>query len=145
MTPKPTGDSVADCLAKSRQLLDDSRANLDMGRLETAVDRAYYAMYHAVRALLTNKGIPLPKTHSGLRSVFGDKLVKSGKVPRRFYKSLARGAQLREEATYTIYAKHGPDVTKVLVEEAEEFVAMAEKECGTTRSRVKSRSRRKAA
>ena len=112
-----------------------------MGRLETAVDRAYYAMYHAARALLTNRDIPLPKTHSGLRSVFGDAMVRKGKLPRRFYKSLARGAQLREEATYTIYAKHGKDTASLLLDEAEEFVALVERECGGAQTKAGARRR----
>ena len=118
-------------MAKARKFLDDARANLKMGRLDTALDRAYYAMYHAARAMLQHYDIPLPKTHSGLRSVLGHELVKPGIVSRRYFQSLARGAQIREEVTYTVYAHHGQEAVENMVREADWFVSMAERTCRT--------------
>ena len=96
-----------------------------MGRLDTALGRAYYTMYHAARAMLQHHGIPLPKTHSRLRSVLGRDLVKPGIVSRLYFQSLARGGQIREEVTYTVYAHHGLAVVENMVREADWFISIA--------------------
>lgn len=82
--------------------------------------------------------LPLAKTHSGLRSVFSAEFVQTGTIPRRFFESLARGAHLREQATYTVYARYGRTIVSHAVKEAEEFFLMAQRMC---RRRTRSRSR----
>ena len=62
------------CLRSCKLLLADNDA---LG----AVNRLYYALYHAACAALTHRGIEIPKTHSGLIARFGETFVKPGDLP----------------------------------------------------------------
>jgi uncharacterized protein (UPF0332 family) len=76
--------------------------SLDLQRLGHhggAVSRAYYAAYHAARALLYNKGVE-PKTHEGLRRMIGVHYVLTGELAATHADALARLAFMRDAADY---------------------------------------------
>lgn len=61
-------------------------------------------MLNAARAGLLSAGVPedkLPKTHAGLISAFGERVVKSGKVDAEFGRSMNKAEGLRLRADYT--------------------------------------------
>lgn len=66
---------------------------------ESAVSRAYYAMFYMARALLQRKGIET-KTHSGLRQQFGLHFVKDGPISTPFARVLDEAEDLRALAEY---------------------------------------------
>jgi uncharacterized protein len=49
-----------------------------------AVGRAYYAMFHAAKAVLLSREIER-SSHHGVLSAFGEHIVKPGLVERRFH------------------------------------------------------------
>ena len=69
---------------KAATSLNSSQLLFSSGDYDGACNRAYYAMFDAARAaLLIEEGddsVLSIKTHSGLISTFGIRLVKSGKV-----------------------------------------------------------------
>ena len=64
-----------------------------------AVNRAYYAMYCAVQALLLTKGIHA-KTHKGLFTKFSEEYIKTGLLPRAMSGMLTSTEDLRIDADY---------------------------------------------
>lgn len=46
-------------------MLHDAKLMLQSDRYRSAIDRAYYAMFHASRAALHMDSLELPKTHAG--------------------------------------------------------------------------------
>ncbi len=60
---------------------------------------SYYAIYHAVKALLLLKGID-PKTHEGVERMFGLYYVKTGEFDIKLGKVIGRLMKMREEADY---------------------------------------------
>lgn len=84
--------SLIDALMrKSRRALRSARLDLHDGDTDGAINRSYYAMLNAARAGLLSAGVhedQLPKTHSGLISAFGERVVKSGKVDPEFGRSM---------------------------------------------------------
>lgn len=56
------------------------------GEYEDAVSRAYYAMYHAAKAALATVNV-FPKTHEGVVSEFGRRLILTGDFPKELGKS----------------------------------------------------------
>ncbi len=75
-------------MAKADRACASARALLDLGDVDGACNRAYYAMFDAARAALLASGASVTadtgKTHSGLIKAFGDHLIKQGRYRRRW-------------------------------------------------------------
>ena len=86
-------------LEKAGQYLNDASATLGMGMFDTAANRSYYAIFHAVRALLALDGKDFKK-HSGVISYFQQQYIKSGVFDRSFSDVLKNAFSLRTESDY---------------------------------------------
>jgi len=89
MTPEQ-GQLVRYRLARAMESLDEARLLLANGHIRTAVTRIYYACFYAVSALLLTEGQSSPK-HSGVRSLFDQLWIATGRLPKdmgRFYRRL---------------------------------------------------------
>ena len=73
-------------MAKADRACLSARALLNLGDVDGACNRAYYAMFDAARAALLASGSPvrpdIGKTHSGLINTFSEHLIKNGPVPK---------------------------------------------------------------
>jgi uncharacterized protein (UPF0332 family) len=86
-----------------------------------AVNRAYYAMFYAVLAVLVTKGLGSSK-HSGTISLFDREFVKPGDLPKELSRSLHMAFERRQQADYgELIPLDEPAATRV-TEEAEIFV-----------------------
>ncbi len=126
MSPKllsPTG-----LMAKAETACTSAQALLQLGDVDGATNRAYYAMFDAARAaLLTNQGcIPttdgVARTHSGVIAAFGNTFVKSGRLPKEIGRLLNRAHEVRLLADYTGSSVDATDARNV-VDQAKLFVA----------------------
>lgn len=70
-----------------------------IGSYRSAINRYYYAAFHAVRALLATKGLDSPK-HSGVISHFNKEFVRLGSVSKTSSKALSDLFELRSNADY---------------------------------------------
>ncbi len=118
--------SIAGALiAKAIRAGESANLLLADGDIDGACDRAYYAMFNAARAALlaANVGITqdIGKTHSGLISAFGLQLVKTGRIPNEFGKSLNRAEEIRLIADYKGDSVEFVDANE-LVLQADRFV-----------------------
>lgn len=97
--------NATELLQKAERALTSARVLLDLGDVDGACNRAYYAMFDAARAALIATNAPtapeIAKTHSGLITAFSLHLVKSGQVPVEFGKAFNRVADIRLVADYT--------------------------------------------
>jgi uncharacterized protein (UPF0332 family) len=119
-------------MSKARQACSSAKALLNLGDVDGACNRAYYAMFDAARAaLLASKapvGPELGKTHSGLIAAFSLHLVKNGPLSKDIGRLLNRGEEVRLVADYT-----GDSVTQA---DAENQVLQAELFVNTVESEV---------
>ncbi len=109
-------------LEKALAKLHSAKILLHHGMYDDAASRAYYAMFHSAKALLSKMGIS-PKSHEGVVKSFGEHLVKTGILPKALGEKLRRAKDLREKGDYSPYYTTPEDVAKTLVEDAEEFYA----------------------
>lgn len=84
---------------KAKEFLEDSRANRTESRNRTAVNRAYYAVLHAVRALLILEGVD-PETHSGAVTTFSLRFIKTGLLPLDTIKDIKMLLSRRTDVDY---------------------------------------------
>ncbi|MCX5994228.1 MAG: HEPN domain-containing protein [Chloroflexi bacterium] len=88
---------------------------------EDAVSRAYYAMFHAARAVLYTRGITT-KTHSGLITSFGIEIAEKGIVDREYGRMLNRAFNLRQKSDYETGSRFKREDVAEMLENAEKFV-----------------------
>ena len=113
-------------MAKAVQASASARVLLDLGDVDGACNRAYYAMFDAARAALLTLGASVPpdvgKTHSGLIAAFGLHFVKDGPFPKEMGRLLKRAEEIRLVADYKGDSIEFEDA-KEMVGQAETFVA----------------------
>jgi hypothetical protein len=102
-------------------MLADAQVMFDGGRLRSAGDRAYYAIFHASQAALLAIGKKPTRSHRGLRSQFGRHLIISGLLERELGRTLTFAHQVRQESTYEAYADADPTEVSTLLNRAREF------------------------
>ncbi len=83
----------------AHEMLSDAQDALLRGRLRSALSRAYYANFHAARALLWTKGIA-PKTHKGLIQQFSQHVIKTNILDKSYGAILKDAFDERELADY---------------------------------------------
>jgi uncharacterized protein (UPF0332 family) len=87
-------------MARADEELRAAEHLLAHGFARIALTRAYFAAFHAVRALLYARGHE-PRTHRGAISLFGQHFVKHGTYPAADGWLLSRLQRFREEADYS--------------------------------------------
>lgn len=113
-------------MRKARQAVVSAKALHQMGDMDGAVNRAYYAMFDAARAALQRShapvGLNVAKTHSGLIAAFGLHLIKTGLLPIELGRTINRAEELRLVADY-IGEPIDAEQIRWAVEQAGNFVA----------------------
>ncbi|MGB9860567.1 MAG: HEPN domain-containing protein [Moorellaceae bacterium] len=62
---------------RAKEAIEEAELLFSKGHIRTSVNRLYYACFYAASAILLAKGYSSAK-HSGIRSLFYQKLVKTG-------------------------------------------------------------------
>ena len=104
--------------AKAQRFLDDARANLTENRINTSVNRSYYAALNCVQALLILEGVN-PESHRGMITTLSLRFLKGELLPVSVVKSFKILLSRRTDADYG-------DFETIDRIEAEDSVAKAE-------------------
>lgn len=106
---------------KAKTFLAEANKMVEMKLWDMAVNRFYYACFHAAQAAIVHFGFAA-HTHAGTISVFGLNFVKTGKISTELGVFFSRMEQLRMKADYNC----DYDVTQ---EDVESMIAPAHKFC----------------
>ncbi len=107
---------------QAEESLDEARFLLAGGKsARSIINRAYYAMFYAVLALLVYEAFSSSK-HSGVLSYFNQHFIKGGIFDKSLGFSLAKGFELRQRVDYREQVKLQDDEAKQVVSQAERFV-----------------------
>ncbi len=109
---------------KSKQYLHDSDLLLKNNSSESAVSRAYYAMYYMAKALLFDIDVN-PKTHQGVVMMFGKHFIKTEIFEKVYGNILSKALNQRIIGDYEIGTGIEMDLATEIVDEAHKFVASA--------------------
>jgi len=94
---------VSPYLVRARQALQTAHANLAAGDTIGASSRAYYALFDAVRAVLSERelaDIERIRTHRGISHVFHATVVQAGLMSEDVARIFPRALELRSSADY---------------------------------------------
>jgi uncharacterized protein (UPF0332 family) len=69
------------------------------GHYKGANNRAYYSIFHGMRAVLALEGVDFKK-HSGVIAHFNQHYIKTGKIKKEFFKIISEASYIRNESDY---------------------------------------------
>jgi uncharacterized protein (UPF0332 family) len=111
-------------MEEARECLEDGRYLLDANRgARTVVNRAYYAAFYAVLALLQTIG-KVPRKHEGALGLFDFEFVKAGVLPRESSEMLHQLFDARLEDDYQRTDQVQPEEATELIDLADHFVQL---------------------
>ena len=81
----PVGDIsvIKAILFKSREKLETAQIDFDNGRYNDSVSRSYYAVFHAISAVLLSKGLHF-STHGQTIGAFNKEFIRTKQFPAAF-------------------------------------------------------------
>jgi hypothetical protein len=102
------------------EALEDARIMYDAGRYKNALNRAYYSVFHAMRAVNALDGFDSSK-HSGVIAHFNQNYVKEGLFPKEASKLIKLASEKREKADYLDFFVASKDEAEEQINRAEIF------------------------
>ena len=108
-------------LERSELLLKSVPVLIEADDAFSAVNRSYYAVFHAIKAIEIFDNFD-SKKHSGLISNFRQKYIKTGIFDIEYSEILKSLAQYRQDSDYDIFADISLDEAKEQYENAKKFV-----------------------
>jgi len=112
---------VAYRMEQASDALQAARTLIDAGLPRDAVNRAYYAMFYAVLALLITRGLG-PSSHSGSLTLFSREFVKTGLLSPEMAKLAQRAFDQRLEADYAEMVAFSTEDVEDTLAQAQTFV-----------------------
>ena len=108
-------------LEQADESLEAARTLLDKDLIRPSVNRAYYAMFYAVLALLA-QGKKETSKHSGAIALFDKDFVKQGIFEKDYSRWLHDAFDLRQRSDYTANYHASPQDAESTLNNAETFV-----------------------
>lgn len=109
-------------LTQAKEALDAAELNLANGLHRSAINRAYYAMFYAVLALLAVRQAETSR-HSGAIAQFDQLYVKPALLPRDFSRWLHDAFLHRQASDYGVELSVSRDEIDTLLVRARDFLA----------------------
>jgi len=113
-------------LGKARRNIRSAKMLLADGDCDTAVSRAYFAMFYVAEAILLSKGLAYSK-HSAVIAAFGKEFAKPGVLPAEFHAHLREAAEARNISDYQVGSLLTEEATAQHISRAEELLVAAER------------------
>lgn len=117
-----TADLIRTQMRKSEEKLNAAKTLFREGFVDDAISRAYYSMFHAASAVLFAEGITV-ESHSALKTMFGLRFVKTGKIDKKYGRWLNKLKDERENGDYDIFTSFEREDAKEDINEVEEFLS----------------------
>ncbi len=108
-------------LERALEDLATAEDNLSNGRFRASVNRSYYAIFHAMRAVTALDGFDSGK-HSGVIAYFNQHYVKTGIFDKGISKMIDSSFRLREKADYDDFFLVSKDDAASQLEKAKQVV-----------------------
>lgn len=108
-------------LEKAGDDLESSELLFNNNKLLQSINRSYYSIFHAARALLALIKFD-SKKHSGIISLFNRHYVKSGKIEKEFSRILADAFEIRNESDYNDFYFAAKEDAQLQLENAKKFL-----------------------
>ena len=116
----------------SRYRLENARNNLSLAiellskdDLRYAMNRSYYAIFHALRAVNCLDGFDSSK-HKGVISYFNREHIKTGDFPSEVSKMISSAMEIRQKSDYEDFYVVSREAAKMQIKNAEYIIGLIE-------------------
>ena len=114
-------------LEQARTALEEANLLMSKGKATLgAVNRAYYAMFYAVLALLQHIN-KIPRKHSGVLALFDTEFVKKGILSKELSHHLHQAFESRQVSDYHMVDPIGREDAEEIISNAANFLQTIEK------------------
>lgn len=113
-------------IKRAWEMLEAAKENLKIGQYKTALNRSYYAVFHAMRAANILRGFDSSK-HSGVIVFFTKEFLKTEYMDRKLSFIIKSSSLLREKSDYDDFFIASRTEAEKQVENAGLFVAEVER------------------
>ena len=113
-------------LERAKQDLSDAKYCYKDKRYLNANNRAYYSIFHSIRAVLALERIDFKK-HKDVLAYFNQHYIKTEKFPKIMSKKISQANAMREDSDYDDEFVPSEEMTKIQIETAEEMINLVEK------------------
>ena len=112
-------------LERAKEDLSDAKYSYKDKRYLNANNRAYYSIFHAIRAVLALERVDFKK-HKDVIAYFNQHYIKTEKFPKIMSKKISLAKEIREDSDYDDEFEPTDEVTKIQIETAEELIKLVE-------------------
>lgn len=113
-------------MERAKEMLSAAEGNLEIGQYKTSLNRSYYAIFHAMRAMNILKGFDSSK-HSGVIAYFNKEYIKEGIMDKELSVIIKSSSFLREKSDYDDFFIIGRKETENQLASARIFLEAVEK------------------
>ena len=112
-------------IEKAHKLIDQFPILENAELWDTLANRVYYAVFHAVTALLIKNGLHAG-SHQGVSVLFNKHFVKENIVDEKYGRLLARLENMREKSDYTCLFETTKEEVMPMIPQAKEMITIIE-------------------
>ena len=113
-------------LKKARETFEEITILTTANKWSGAANRLYYAVFHAINALLIHDG-HITNTHKGSHAVFNLNYIKTGILPIEYGRLYNQLQTMREESDYNCVYEVEADELKERIEPAQKLIEEIER------------------
>ena len=111
-------------LAKADQYLRSAQVLRDIGDFDSAISRAYYAMFYVAEVLLFRIGLSF-SSHHAVTAAYGLHFAKTKQLDPRFHRLLLQAFEMRQRGDYQIDSGLTGFDADLVLKDATEFLTAA--------------------
>ncbi len=121
MNSEQADDLIAYRIGRSKETFEEALMMRRAGHWNTCANRLYYAAFYAVSALLARHGFSSSK-HTGVKSLFNQYFVKTGKMDKDAGRLSNRLFDARQEGDYMDFVYFDKNTVEPLIGQTEIFL-----------------------
>ena len=126
MSPKISRELAKHRLEQAKEDLIAAKAMYDLKLYKSANNRAYYSIFHGIKAILALEPIDFKK-HKDVQSYFNKNYVNTEIFPKTMGRRIAEASKMREDSDYDDEFVVNPEKTKKQIDTAIELIELVEK------------------
>ncbi|MDE7021932.1 MAG: HEPN domain-containing protein [Lachnospiraceae bacterium] len=111
---------------RAKEDLEAAAGNHEAGFYKAAINRSYYAIFHAIRAVNILDGFDASK-HSSVIAHFNQYYIHEGKFDRNTYKLIDSAYRIREKCDYSDFFVASREDSENQITNARDFIVRIEK------------------
>ncbi len=125
MSPKISKELANHRLVQAKDELQDAKFLFNIKSYKSANNRAYYAIFHAIKAVLALEPIDFKK-HKDVQAYFNKNYINTEIFPKNMGRKIVNASKTREDSDYDDEFIVKAEETQAQIDTAEELIKLVE-------------------